>query len=391
MLPLEGIKILDFSHAAAGPYCSMLLADMGADVIKVEPKHGEHFRPVMGSSIFYNINRNKKGIVVDLNALEGKKIVKTLARQSDVILESFTPGSMDKLGIGYEVIKDINPGIIYASISGFGQTGPYWKRPGYDAVAQAMSGLMMANGEAERLPSRIASSVIDLSAGLFTAFGITLALRQRDKTGEGCRIDMSLLETAISWMNMWVTNYSMYGKLPKRMGSAHDMFAPYKVFPTKDKLVFIGISTNKFFEAFCRSFGLEYLLGKEEYSTNELRCLHREELDKAVAEAVGNYSSEELLAKLQEIGIPHAPVLNIDEMIEHPQVVARDIIAEADQPGFGKIKTTKFSIHMSGIDRSIRMPSPQLGAHTEDVLLNLGYSKKDIDDLEHKGVVWRGT
>lgn len=390
MLPLEGIKVLDFSHAAAMPYCSMLLADMGAEVVKIEPEHGEHFRPIMGSSTFYNINRNKQGIVVDLKAPEGKKIVEALARQSDVALESFAPGAMAKMGMAYEDLKKVKPDIIYASVSGFGQTGPYWKRPGYDVVAQAMSGLMMATGEKDGLPVRIGTSVIDFGAGVFAALGVMLALRKRDLTGEGCRVDMSLLDTAIAFMNMWVTQYSMYGKLPRRLGSSYDMFAPYRVYSTKDTPVFIGISTNRFFESFCRYFKVEHLLEDERFATNETRCQHRDEIEDIVADIVKNYTCDELLLILEEIAVPHAPVLNIDKMIEHPQVIARDMITDIEQPGFGPIKTTKFPIHMSGIDRTIRKPAPQLGEDTEEVLKKLGYSMEEIEVLEQKGVIKRG-
>lgn len=389
MLPLEDIRVLDLSHAAAGPYCSMLLADMGAEVVKIEPAHGEHFRQVLGSSIFVNLNRNKRGIVVNMATPEGKDIVLKLAHQSDVMLESFTPGSVDRLGLGYEAIKESNPGIIYASISGFGQTGPYRDRPGYDVVAQAMSGLMLATGTPDGPPVRIGTSLIDFSAGLFVAFGIILALRNREKTGQGCRVDMSLLETAISWMNYWVTYYSMYQKLPQRWGSAHEMFAPYQVFATKDKPIFVGVSTNKFFEAFCRAFGLEHLLEEEKFSTNELRCQHRDELVPLVAEALKNYSSQELLAKLEELGIPNAPLLNIDEVIEHPQVQARDIIADMEHPLYGPVKMTKFPVHMSNMDRPLRAPAPLLGEHTEEVLLRLDYSPAEIEALEQKGVILR--
>ncbi len=251
MLPLDGVKVLDLSHAAAGPCCTMLLADMGADVVKIEPFAGETFRYAGGGTMFVNLNRNKRDVVLDLRSLEGRQIALKLAAKADVLVESFTPGTVDRLGLGYDAISQINPRIIYCSISGFGQNGPYRERPGYDPLAQAMSGMMLATGEPDRPPVRTAASTIDFGAGMFGAYAIAVALLHREKSVKGQKIDVALLDTAVFYMAHFITSYALTGQNPPRLGSANLGFVPYQVFEAKDRFIFIGVSTERAWKGFC--------------------------------------------------------------------------------------------------------------------------------------------
>lgn len=386
MLPLEGLNVLDLSESAAMPFCSMLLADMGAEVIKLEQQKGDNFRWIMAGAIAANINRNKRCISVDIRVEQGKEIASKLVKKADIFLESFRPGVIDRLGFGYEAVSKMNPRIIYCSISGFGQSGPYREWAGYDVVAQAMSGIMMVTGEAGRPLVRIGSSVIDYGTGMFAAYAIMLALTVREKTGKGQRIDVSLFDTAVSWMNYWITFYSITGKVPERMGSAHEMLAPYQVFDAADKPVFIGVSTDKFWKDFCNIFNLKHLIDDSRFATNEKRKENRKELTSIVSEAVKRQSSDQILEKLREAGIPCAPILTVDEVIGDPHVLARDMIVQIDDPLAGKIKITKSPIFLSEKRGSIRRPAPLLGEHTVEVLSELGYSKAKIQELIDNGI-----
>lgn len=387
MQPLEGLKVLDLSESAAMPTCSMMLADMGAEVIKLEQKRGDNFRWIMSGSIAANINRNKKCISVDIRVDQGKEIASKLIKKSDVFLESFTPGVIERLGFGYDVVNKMNPRIIYCSLSGFGQTGPYRDWKGYDVVAQAMSGMMTVTGEEGRPHVRIGTSLIDAGTGMFCAYAIALALMEREKTGKGQRIDVSLFDTAISWMNYWITYYTVTGTLPMRRGSAHEMLTPYQIFDASDKPVFIGVSTDYFWVEFCNIFNVKHLAEDPRFTTNEKRKEHREEIIKLVAETVKHYTGDEILQKLRAAGIPCAPIFSVADVIQDAHAKARDMLVEIDDPKAGKIVITKTPILMSGERGSIRRPAPMLGEHTVEVLGELGYSKAKIQELIDNGVV----
>ena len=260
MSGIEGIKVVDLSHALAGPFCTMLLADLGAEVTKIEHPHGDHFRAAIDGGYNAAVNRNKRGICLDLKQDAAKEVVRQLIKRGDVVIESFTPGTVDRLGLGYEEAKKINPRIIYCSISGFGQTGPYRDLPGYDVIAQAMAGIMMCTGQPDGPPVRIGPSLIDIGAGMYTVIGIMQALMDREQTGVGQRIEVSLLETALSWMSPFIARYSMNGHLPERLGSALAAFSPYQVYKAKDKYVFIGASNERFWKALCDALDLKHLL-----------------------------------------------------------------------------------------------------------------------------------
>ena len=390
MLPLKGLKTLDFSHAADGPTCGLLLAQAGADVIKVEPLQGEPYRRGLTSSAFYNANRNKRGLAINLQSPEGREIARKLASTSDIILESFTPGVADRLGIGYADINNLNPRIIYCSVSGFGQSGPYSQRPVYDPLIQAISGFMSTTGEAGRPPVRVAPGVIGLGTAFIASWGIALAVIAREQTGKGQHIDAAFLDTAVFFMSFIITGYSISGFTLPRMGSANPVFVPYQCFEAADRYVFIGITHDRFWQAFCSALGLDDLGRDERYKTAEGRLLHRDELVTEVAAELRNLLSSEILAKLEAADVPCAPVKEVSEVIDDPQVLARGMLLDMQYPGTGNMKLAGLPFKASGMETPQPVRAPLLGEHTEEILAELGYGKTAIDSLEHKGVILKG-
>ena len=390
MLPLKGLKALDFSHAADGPTCGLLLAQAGADVIKVEPLQGEPYRRGLTSSAFYNANRNKRGLAINLQSPEGREIARKLASTSDIILESFTPGVADRLGIGYADIDNLNPRIIYCSVSGFGQSGPYSQRPVYDPLIQAISGFMSTTGEAGRPPVRVAPGVIGLGTAFIASWGIALAVIAREQTGKGQHIDAAFLDTAVFFMSFIITGYSISGFTLPRMGSANPVFVPYQCFEAADRYVFIGITHDRFWQAFCSALGLDDLGRDERYKTAEGRLLHRDELVTEVAAELRKLLSSEILAKLEAADVPCAPVKEVSEVIDDPQVLARGMLLDMQYPGIGSMKLAKPPFKASGMEAPQPVRAPLLGEHTEEILAELGYGKTAIDSLEHKGVILKG-
>ena len=390
MLPLKGLKTLDFSHAADGPTCGLLLAQAGADVIKVEPLQGEPYRRGLTSSAFYNANRNKRGLAINLQSPEGREIARKLASTSDIILESFTPGVADRLGIGYADIDNLNPRIIYCSVSGFGQSGPYSQRPVYDPLIQAISGFMSTTGEAGRPPVRVAPGVIGLGTAFIASWGIALAVIAREQTGKGQHIDAAFLDTAVFFMSFIITGYSISGFTLPRMGSANPVFVPYQCFEAADRYVFIGITHDRFWQAFCSALGLDDLGRDERYKTAEGRLLHRDELVTEVAAELRKLLSSEILAKLEAADVPCAPVKEVSEVIDDPQVLARGMLLDMQYPGTGNMKLAGLPFKASGMETSQPVRAPLLGEHTEEILAELGYGKTAIDSLEHKGVILKG-
>jgi len=393
--PLEGIKVLDLSRVLAGPYCTMMLGDLGADVIKVErPGEGDETREwgppdAAGESAYYLcVNRNKRGITVDLKAPEGREIIKKLAARSDIIIENYKVGTLARLGLGYEDIKKINPGIIYCSITGFGQYGPYKDRPGYDFIIQGMGGIMSITGDPDGPPMKVGVAIVDITAGLFACSSILAALYYREKTGLGQYIDISLLDSVVAWLANVGSNYLISGELPKRYGNAHPNIVPYEPFQAKDGVwIALGVGNDRQWRDFCRLAGLEHLADDPRFATNPQRVIHRKELIPIIAEKMKERTSDEWLEELDKLKIPCGPINTLDRVFSDPQVQARGMVAEVPHPKAGKVKLVASPMKFSLTPCIVERHPPLLGEHTEEVLKELGYSDDEIRSLREKGVI----
>lgn len=388
---LTGVKVVDLTAAIAGTLGTLVLADLGAEVIKIEPLKGEHYRTALSGAIVLAMNRNKRGVALDLKTREGQDIVLNLVKRADVFVENFVPGTIEKLGLSYERVKAVKPDIIYCSVSGFGQEGPMSRRPSYDPVAQAMAGIMIATGEKDGKPCRQVTSLIDMTAGLYAAIAILASLNKRHLTGQGERIDISMLDTAVSAMNYFITWHSLTGSLPTRQGSGTPGWTPYEAFNTKDRPVWIGVSTDKFWQAFCRALNLEDLGKDERYSNDRGRREHRDELVAKVAEICLRYTSEELDRRLQEVGVPVGILSTVAEVPDNPQVQFRHLIDEFCYPGRGKVRTVKTPVMVAGALPETRMQAPLIGEHTAEVLKEHGYSDPEIQGFISRGIVTQHT
>lgn len=389
MLPLEGLRVLDFSQNGDGPTCGLMLAEAGAAVIKIEPLHGDAFRGNAPSAFFNNVNRNKRGLALNLHPREGKEIAHRLASTADIVLESFTPGVADMLGIGYNELSKINPRIIYCSVSGFGQTGPYRHKPAYDPVIQAISGSMSVTGEPGRPPIRIAPAMIGNSTAFLAGYNILLAVIQREKTGRGQLIDAAFFDTALFFMSPFIANYLQSGFVMPKMGSANAMSTPYQCFQSADRYIFIGVSTDKFWQAFCKALALEDLASNPDFSRNASRLKHRTALISELSAILRKLPSAEILEKLEAASVPCAPVMEIPELPDNPQAQARSLFFNFEYPGAGRIKLTHIPGRPSAIEHVECTKAPMLGEHTRDILIEAGYSGAEIDALAARGVILR--
>lgn len=382
----EKLKVLDMSHALAGPHCGMLLADFGAQVIKVEHPHGDHFRPLLGGAYHAAVNRNKRDIALDLKRPQAVAVVKQLMAQSDVVIESFTPGTMDRLGLGYDAAREANPAIIYCSISGFGQTGPYRKLPGYDVVAQAMCGIMMCTGNADSQPVRVGASWIDMGAGMYTAMAVLAALLERQESGQGRHVDVSLMDTALSWMSPLIARYAMTGELPGRAGSALAAFSPYQVFQARDGHLFIGASSERSWQSLCGLLDLEDLLEAPRFHSNQERVRNREELTGLIEQVLAGFGRDEMVEKLRQKGIPCGPVLDVGQILEDPHVKERGVLHQWQHPQLGPMIQVKTPIAVDGQMPEIKTPAPEVGQDSRQILAELGYPKQEIEEMLSSGV-----
>jgi len=393
---LADLKVLDLSRVLAMPYCSMMLGDLGADIIRVErPGVGDETRhwgpPWAGelSAYYLCTNRNKRAITVDLKKKEGQEIVRRLAQRSDILLENFLPGDLARMNLGYEDLKALNPGIIYASVTGYGQSGPYRDQPGFDFILQAQGGLMSIIGEEDGPPMKVGVAIVDITAGLFACSAILAALHYREKTGVGQHIDMALLDAQVAWLANQASNYLISGKVPRRMGNAHPNIVPYETFRARDGIyIALGVGNDNQWRKFCKLAGVEELAEDPRYATNPKRVENRKELVSFLQEVFLRKDSGEWLALLSRAEIPVGPINTIDRVFADPQVLARQMLVEMEHPKVGKFKLVGSPLKLSETPVEYRIPPPLLGEHTEEVLRNvLGYDRETIARLREDRVI----
>jgi crotonobetainyl-CoA:carnitine CoA-transferase CaiB-like acyl-CoA transferase len=390
---LDGIRVLDLSRVIAGPYCAMLLGDLGADVVKVErPGRGDDLRSLRGgngmSAPYAGCNRNKRGIAVDLQKPEGATLVFELARRADVVIENFLPGVAAKLGLGYAQVRAENPRVVYASITGFGQDGPYAKRPGYNTIAQGMSGLMALTGMPGHPPTRVAGSISDVSAS-WVAFGmVNAALVHRERTGRGQHLDVNLLASSMALLPDPAAIYLATGERPTREGNRNPSLTPAEAYPTKDGWLNIVLLNEDQYARLCDVIG-DPDLRDPRFATNDLRLASYKEFRARMEAALGKATTAEWVERMEKGQIAAGPIYEFDEVFEDAQVRHLGLVAEFEQPGLGPARVLGFPSRASATPASIRRPAPRLGEHTDEVLKELGIAAEEIERLTAAGVVAR--
>ena len=392
---LEGITVLDLTRVLAGPFASMMMADMGANVIKIEETGKGADERQMGpflngeSAYYMNLNRNKKGMTLNLKSPKGKQIFKDLVKKADVVLENYRPGTMEKLGLGYETLKEVNPAIIYAAVSGFGQYGPYTKRPGYDIISQAMSGLMSTTGWPGGAPTRSGTAMGDVLGGLSVTIGILAAIYNRSQTGRGQVVDVALVDSAVASLEIINMIYLVENRLPQRIGNRYESVYPYDSFQAKDDLVIIGGGNDKLWSLFAKHIGRPELVEHPDFARTRDRVKNHVQVRQIVEEWTQTKTVKEIVDELLTAGIPAAPIYGIDQVVADPHIAgAREMFVETVHPKAGPIKLTGSHIKFSETKTSIRTPSPALGEHNTDILSSLlGLSVSEIQDLKEEGVI----
>lgn len=391
---LSGLRVLDLTRVLAGPFCTMMMADMGAEIIKIEePKRGDDsraFAPFKNgeSSYYMNLNRNKKGCTLNLKG-KGKELFLELVKQADVVVENYRPGTMEKLGLGYEDLKKINPRIVYGAVSGFGHYGPFSQRPGYDIIGQAMGGLMSTTGWPGGEATRSGTAMSDVLAGLSVTIGILAALRSRDATGVGQKVDVALVDSVVASLEIITQIYLTEGKIPQRIGNRYESVYPYDSFATKDGSMVIGAGNDKLFAMCCDVMGKPDLIKEERFSSNPNRVKNHAQLKPIVEEWSRTVTAEEAVEKLLAAGCPAAPINTIDKLVSCPHIAgAREMFVEVDHPKAGKLKITGSHIKFSDTKTSINTPSPLLGQHTEEVYTRLlGLTPEQVAAYKAEGVM----
>jgi formyl-CoA transferase len=393
--PLSGVRVLDLTRVVAGPYCSMFLGDLGADVVKIEqPGAGDDTRgwgpPFAGgeSAYYLCINRNKQSLTLDLKSQRAVELLRDLVKAADVIIENFRPGTMERLGLGEKELRELNPRLIYASLTGFGADGPMSDWPGYDLIVQAWGGLMSITGTPEGEPVKVGVAIIDLVAGLMLGKAITAALFAREKIGVGQRIDTSLLEAEVASLINVGSNYLVGGKVPTRWGNAHPNIVPYQNFQTADGYLVIGVASEVIWKRFCEAIGQRDLINDPRFADNSKRVENRRELIAILSKTFLQRRNDAWFKLLTDAEVPCAPVQTIDQVFQAPQVLQRDMLIEVDHPTAGKVRMAGIPVKFSVTPASVRMPPPLLGEHNDAILRTwLGMSAASIDELKKEKVI----
>lgn len=389
---LDGVRVLDVTQVMAGPYCAMLLADFGADVIKIEPPAGDSTRQMPGavgpdSPSFNAVNRGKRSIVLNLKTPEGREIVARLARTSDILIENYRPGVMDALGLSYSALAATNPRLIYASISGYGQTGPHARKGGFDLIAQGVSGIMSITGEPGGPPVKAGVPLTDLGAGLFALVGILAALESRHRTGLGQRIDTSLVDAGVA-LSVWeATEYFAGAGVPAALGSAHRMNAPYQAIQCADGYITIGAANERLFRRLCDVLGHTEWLTRPEFADNAARVQHRAELATRIESVMREQPRAHWLALLEANDIPCGPINDYAQVFADPQVLAREMVVDVEHPTLGALKALGSPIKMSATPPNVTRRAPLLGEHTREILGEAGYSNLEIDAFVRQNAI----
>lgn len=394
MKPLDDLFVVDLSRILSGPVCTMLMADMGAEVIKIEPPPlGDDSRqwgpPFLGgiSTYFLSINRNKKSLGLNLKTEDGRQILWRLIERADVVLENFRPGVLEKLGFGYEAVTKKNSRVVYCSISGFGQTGPYHDRPGYDVIAQGESGVMDLTGYPDGPPVKLGASLADIVTGLYAFQGILLALLARQRIGKGQHVDVSLLDSMVSTLTYQALIYLTTGRSPQRMGTRHPSIVPYECFQAKDGFVNIAVTNRKQWVNFCRVLGFPEIAADPRFEKMEARLAHYNELKSMIDRALSTMTRTQVMERMSETGIPAGPINTVGEILEDPHIHAREMVVQLTHPEYGPLRVLGIPMKFSETPGGVETPPPRFGEHNREVLFKLGYSEDAIAEFDRRGVI----
>ena len=397
-LPLEGIRILDLTRALAGPFCTMILGDLGATVIKTEPTQGGDMSRSWGPyhdgiGVFYlSINRNKQSLAVNFREPRGLELLQQLARDADVVVENFKPGTTKTIGLDYDTLVKDAPRLIYTSITGFGTDGPYGQWPGYDQIAQGMSGMMSITGQADGLPTRLGVPLADLVSGIWSALGTITALHQRERTGSGQKVETSLLAGVVGMLCVQGQRYLSLGETPQRIGNEHPVIYPYGAFEAADGIINIAAATQSQWENLCHLLDLDHLVQQSEFVDNDARSSNREKLRKIFNSRLCSRSAIEWTTILMENGVPAGPVFDLQQLFEDPHVAAMGLVELVDHPQLGEIKQLSNPLRLESIgSKTVRSPPPLLGQHTDGILKELGLKSQALVKLKEDGIIFQST